>query len=66
MNMGTEIFGISIYDHCMWILELAILIVIIMEGDFFKKKKKQAEKAWRKFIRDSKRYFKHHEEDTPQ
>jgi hypothetical protein len=58
MNMGTVVFGITIYDHAMWLLELAILIVIIMEGDFFKRKKKQYEKAWRKFIRDSKRYFK--------
>lgn len=63
MNLGTEVWGITIFDHIIMWVDALILIVIIMEGDFFIRKKKQAERSLRKFFRDTKRYFKHHEGD---
>lgn len=64
MNLGTELWGASLYDHIILWVDTLILIVIIMEGDFFIRKKKEAERRFKKFLRDATKYFKHHEEDA--
>jgi hypothetical protein len=63
MNLGTQIFGVSICDQIIMWADILILLAIIVEGDFFQRKKKAIEKTWKKFLRDSKRYFKHHHEE---
>jgi hypothetical protein len=62
MNLATDLWGASLYDHVILWVDILILVVIIMEGDFFIRKKKEAERRFKKFLRDAKKYFKHHEE----
>jgi hypothetical protein len=63
MDLSTLILGVSIYDHIILLVDALILIVIIMEGDFFIRKKKAFEKRLRKFFRDTKKYFTKQEVD---
>ena len=62
MNLGADLWGASVYDHIILWVDILILVVIIMEGDFFIRKKKLAERRFKKFLRDAKKYFRHKEE----
>lgn len=66
MNLGTELFGVSLCDQIIMWADLLILLAIIVEGDFFQRKKKCMERRFKKFLRDAKRYFKHHHEEVGQ
>lgn len=57
MNLGSPIFGTTLLDFLILIIDVAILIAIILEGPWYARKKKEAEKAWRKFMRDAKKYI---------
>lgn len=63
MNLGTHLWGVSIYDHILGILETLILVAIILEGPWYARKQKEVTKAFRKFMRDAKKYV-HKKEDT--
>lgn len=62
MDLSTHIFGISISEFSMLIAEWLILFAIILEGPFYQRKRKEVEKQWRKFMRDTKRYWAKKEE----